>query len=31
VEKVDRGAVKEIGGIKHIDVGRVMGGILRAA
>jgi len=31
VEKVDRGAVREIGGIKHIDVGRVMGGILRAA
>ena len=31
VEKIDRSAVKEIGGIKHIDVGRVMGGILRAA
>ena len=31
VEKIDRGAVKTIGGVKHIDVGRVMGGILRAA
>jgi hypothetical protein len=31
VEKIDRGAVREIGGVKHIDVGRVMGGILRAA
>ena len=31
VEKVDRRAVKTIGGIKHIDTARVMGNILRAA
>jgi hypothetical protein len=31
VEKLDRGAVKEIGGVKHIDTRRVMGSILRAA
>ena len=31
VEKIDPGAVGEIGGVKHIDAGRVMGGILRAA
>lgn len=31
VEKVDRSAVSEIGGVKHIDVGRTMGSILRAA
>jgi hypothetical protein len=31
VEKIDRGAVKNIGGVKHIDTQRVMGGILRAA
>jgi hypothetical protein len=31
VEKIDRGAVGEIGGVKHIDVGRTMGSILRAA
>ncbi len=31
VEKIDRGAVKEIGGIKHINPSRVMGNILRAA
>ena len=31
VEKIDRGAVSEIGGVKHIDVGRTMGSILRAA
>jgi len=31
VEKVDRGAVKEIGGIKHIYPAKVMGSILRAA
>ena len=31
VEKVDKGAVKEIGGVKHIDPRRVMGSILRAA
>ena len=31
VEKIDRSAVKTIGGVKHIDTGRVMGSILRAA
>jgi hypothetical protein len=31
VEKVDPGAVTEIGGVKHIDPKRVMGSILRAA
>ena len=31
VERIDPGAVREIGGVKHIDAGRVMGGILRAA
>jgi Chaperone of endosialidase len=31
VEKLDKKAVKSIGGIKHIDPRRVMGGILRAA
>jgi len=31
VEKIDPGAVGEIGGVKHIDANRVMGGILRAA
>lgn len=31
VEKVDRKAVKTIGGVKHIDTRRVMGNILRAA
>jgi hypothetical protein len=31
VEKVDKKAVKTIGGVKHIDTGRVMGNILRAA
>ena len=31
VEKIDRGAVRNIGGVKHINVPRVMGGILRAA
>jgi hypothetical protein len=31
VEKIDPGAVGEIGGVKHIDASRVMGGILRAA
>ena len=31
VEKVDPKAVKNIGGIKHIDTRRVMGGIMRAA
>ena len=31
VEKVDRGAVKKIGGVKHIDTRKVMGSILRAA
>ena len=31
VEKVDRGAVKSIGGVKHIDTRKVMGSILRAA
>jgi hypothetical protein len=31
VQKVDRKAVKEIDGIKHIDPRRVMGSILRAA
>jgi Chaperone of endosialidase len=31
VEKIDRGAVREIGGRKAIDTGRVMGNILRAA
>jgi hypothetical protein len=31
VEKVDRSAVHEIGGVKHIDTGKVMGSILRAA
>jgi hypothetical protein len=31
VEKVDRGAVKSIGGVKHIDPRKVMGSILRAA
>ena len=31
VEKQDRRAVREIGGVKHIDARRVMGNILRAA
>jgi hypothetical protein len=31
VEKIDRGAVKTIGGIKHIKSDRVMGNILRAS
>ena len=31
VEKVDRSAVKKIGGVKHIDTRKVMGSILRAA
>ena len=31
VEKVDRKAVKTIGGVKHLDTRRVMGNILRAA
>jgi hypothetical protein len=31
VERIDRGAVRDIGGVKHIDTGRVMGSILRAA
>ena len=31
VEKIDPKAVKEIGGVKHIDPVRVMGSILRAA
>ena len=31
VEKLDRRAVGEIGGVKHIDTRRVMGNILRAA
>jgi hypothetical protein len=31
VEKIDRGAVKEIDGVKHIQPSRVMGNILRAA
>jgi hypothetical protein len=31
VEKIDKGAVTSIGGRKHIDTGRVMGSILRAA
>jgi hypothetical protein len=31
VEKIDRGAVKSIDGVKHIDTARVMGSILRAA
>ena len=31
VEKLDPDAVSEIGGVKHIDPRRVMGGILRAA
>ena len=31
VEKIDRGAVTEIGGVKHINPSRVMGNILRAA
>ena len=31
VEKIDRGAVSEIGGVKHINPSRVMGNILRAA
>jgi Chaperone of endosialidase len=31
VEKVDPGAVRSIGGIKHIDAPRVMGAIMRAA
>lgn len=31
VEKTDPGAVRTFGGIKHIDVPRVMGSILRAA
>jgi Chaperone of endosialidase len=31
VEKIDRKAVRNIGGRKHIDTGRVMGSILRAA
>jgi hypothetical protein len=30
VEKIDPGAVSEIGGVKHIDSRRVMGNILRA-
>ena len=31
VEKIDRGAVRSFGGVKHIDAGRVMGSIMRAA
>ena len=31
VERQDRGAVREIGGVKHIDTRRVMGNILKAA
>jgi hypothetical protein len=31
VERIDPGAVREIGGVKHIDTGKVMGSILRAA
>jgi hypothetical protein len=31
VEKVDRAAVKKIGGVRHIDTRKVMGSILRAA
>lgn len=31
VEKIDRGAVHDIGGVKHIEPQRVMGSILRAA
>jgi hypothetical protein len=31
VEKIDRGAVHTIGGVKHIEPARVMGNILRAA
>jgi hypothetical protein len=31
VEKYDKRAVTEIGGVKHIYPSRVMGGILRAA
>jgi hypothetical protein len=31
VERLDRSAVHNIGGVKHIDTGRVMGSILRAA
>jgi hypothetical protein len=31
VEQLDRGAVRSIGGVKHIDTRRVMGNILRAA
>jgi len=31
VEKIDRGAVHDIGGVKHIEPHRVMGAILRAA
>jgi hypothetical protein len=31
VEKIDKGAVKTIDGVKHIDPQRVMGSILRAA
>ena len=31
VQKIDRKAVRTIGGVKHIDTGRVMGSILRAA
>ena len=31
VEKIDRGAVASIGGVKHIDTHRVMGNIFKAA
>ena len=31
VEKIDPRRGQEIGGVKHIDTGRVMGSILRAA
>ena len=31
VEKIDRGAVRKIDGVRHIDAPRVMGNILRAA
>jgi hypothetical protein len=31
IEKLDRSAVREIGGVKHIDTRKVMGNILRAA
>jgi hypothetical protein len=31
VEKIDRGAVHDINGVKHIEPARVMGNILRAA